>query len=84
MFSTLAKIFFQSGLFAPPPQILDDSIPMPRLFATSKESRIANATPSSTAWYRSALVEYIVIPMNVPRALASLCGERSPMRYGRK
>ena len=37
-FKTAARIFFHSGLFAPPPQILERSIRMPRLRATSRES----------------------------------------------
>ena len=61
MFSTFAIIFFQRGLRARRPQIFVRPIWIPRLSATSKESRIANATPSKTAlghflslWYPSS------------------------------
>ena len=84
MFSTFAIMRLHSGLFAPPPQIFVLSIWMPRDFATSKESRIAKATPSRTAWVISSLVVSIVRPMKVPLASGLLCGERSPIRYGRK
>ena len=49
-----------------------------------KQSRIAKATPSSTAWSRSSLDVSIDIPINVPRAFVSLIGLRSPIKYGRK
>ena len=84
MFSTFAIMRLHSGLFAPPPQIFVLSIWMPRDFATSKESRIAKATPSRTAWVISSLVVSMVRPMKVPLASGLLCGERSPIRYGRK
>ena len=54
------------------------------LVATSKESRMANATPSSMACVISARAVSIVIPTNIARALVSLIGLRSPIRYGRK
>ena len=57
-----------------------DFVDTPRLFATSKLSRMAKATPSSTAWVRSARVVSILMPTNAPRASVSLMGERSPMR----
>ena len=39
--------------------------------------------PSRTAREISALVVRAVNPISAPRAEASLCGVRSPMRYGR-
>ena len=57
---------------------------MPSDLATSTLSRMAKATPSSTACVMSARLVSILMPMNVPRALVSLMGLRSPMRYGRK
>ena len=83
-FKILAIILHQSGLLAPPPQILVRVMGMPRLFATSRESLSAKATPSSTACVISSLVVSMVMPVNVPLALGLLCGDRSPMRYGRK
>ena len=80
----LAIILRQSGLFAPPPQIFVSVTFIPRLLATSNESRIANATPSRTACVISVLSVSIVIPVNVALAAGLLCGERSPIRYGRK
>ena len=77
-------IFFHSGLFAPPPQIFVRLMSIPSDFATSKESLSANATPSKTACVISALVVSIVMPINVPLAFGLLCGERSPIRYGKK
>ena len=82
-YDLFAMIFFQRGLFAPPPQILVRSIGIPSVFATSKESRSANATPSNTAWVISALVVSIVMPIKVALAFGLLYGERSPIRYGR-
>ena len=83
-FITFAMIFFQSGLFAPPPQILVRSILMPSFLATSRESRSPKATPSRTACVMSALVVSMDIPKNTPLASGLLCGDRSPIRYGRK
>ena len=80
MLSTLAIILRQSGLFAPPPQSMERLMSRPRLRATSSESRIAKATPSSTAWVMSARVVSMVMPTRVPRASVSLIGLRSPMR----
>ena len=80
MFSTLARMVFHRGLLAPPPQILLHWISMPRLRATSTLSRMAKATPSSTAWSMSAREVSMVRPIKVPRALVSLMGDRSPMR----
>ena len=71
-------------LFAPPPQIFVRLMSIPSDFATSKESLSANATPSKTACVISALVVSIVMPINVPLAFGLLCGERSPIRYGKK
>ena len=82
--STLAIIVHQSSLLAPPPHILVSVMLIPSDLAISKESLIANATPSSTACVISVLVLSIVIPVNVALASGSLCGERSPIRYGRK
>ena len=79
-FKTFAIIFFQRGLLAPPPQIFERSILMPSFLATSRESLSAKATPSRTACVMSLLVVSIVIPINVPLASGSLCGERSPIR----
>ena len=81
---TLAKILRHRGLFAPPPQTFERGMSMPSDFATSNESRMANATPSRTACTMSERLVSIVIPVKVPRALVSLMGLRSPMRYGRK
>ena len=75
-----AIIFFQSGLFAPPPQIFVRFKSMPRDFATSRESLNAKATPSRTACVMSALVVSIVMPIKVALAFGLLCGERSPIR----
>lgn len=83
-FITFAMIFFQRGLLAPPPQILVRSIWIPRLLATSRESRSPKATPSRTAWVISALVVSMDIPKNTPLASGLLCGDLSPIRYGRK
>ena len=80
IFSTFARIFRQSGLFAPPPQSIERRMSMPSERATSTLSRIAKATPSSIAWVRSAREESIVIPIKQPRAFTSLIGERSPIR----
>ncbi len=71
---------FHSGDLLPPPQMLDRGMLTPRLFATSKLSRMAKATPSSTAWSISARVVSMVMPMKQPRALVSLMGLRSPIR----
>ena len=73
-------IFLQSGLLAPPPQSMERLISRPSERATSKLSRIAKATPSSTAWVMSERVVSMVMPTSVPRALVSFIGERSPMR----
>ena len=73
-------IFFHRGLLAPPPQIREVGISMPSCRATSTLSRMAKATPSSTARVRSALVVSMDMPMKVPRALVSLMGLRSPIR----
>ena len=67
-------------LLAPPPQILELSTPIPRERAISTLSRMAKATPSNTAWTRSARLVSMVMPINVPRALVSLMGLRSPIR----
>ena len=53
---------------------------MPRARATSKLSRMAKATPSSTAWTKSARVVSMLMPVKVPRASLSLMGLRSPIR----
>ena len=82
--STLAIILHHSSDLAPPPHIRVDSTFMPRLLATSKQSLIANATPSRTACVMSLRSVSIVIPVNVPLANSSLCGDLSPIRYGRK
>lgn len=71
-FSTLAIIFFQRGLFAPPPQILVRVRLIPRDLATSSESRSAKATPSSTAWVMSALVVSMLMPRKTALALGLL------------
>ena len=76
----LATIFFHSGLFAPPPQILVRSMRMPKLLATSSESLSPYTTPSSTAWVISSLLVSMVMPIKHALALGSLWGERSPMR----
>ena len=55
-----------------------NSAPMER--AVSTESRMANATPSSTACVISARVVSMLSPMRVPRASVSLIGLRSPIR----
>ena len=81
---TLAKILRHRGLFAPPPQMFERGISIPSDFATSNESRMANATPSKTACTMSDRLVSIVMPVNVPLAFVSLMGLRSPMRYGRK
>ena len=81
---TFAKILRHSGLFAPPPQMFERGISIPSDFATSNESRMANATPSKTACTMSDRLVSIVMPVNVPLAFVSLMGLRSPMRYGRK
>ena len=83
MFITFATIFLQSGLFAPPPQIFVRSGFTPRLLATSSESLSPKVTPSKTACVISSRVVSIVMPMNAALASGSLCGERSPIRYGR-
>ena len=70
----------QSPDLLPPPQMLERGISTPRLRATSKLSRMAKATPSSTAWSRSARVVSMVMPIKQPRAPVSLMGLRSPMR----
>ncbi len=44
----------------------------------------AEGDPSSTAREISAFVVRAVRPINAPRARASACGVRSPIRYGRK
>ncbi len=80
----MARILLHRGLFAPPPQSLVLLACIPRDLATSRESRSANATPSSTACVISARVVSIVSPRNAPLASGSLWGERSPIRYGRK
>ena len=80
IFSTLAIIVFQSVLLAPPPQILELLISIPKDLATSTLSRMAKATPSSTAWVKSERAVSMVMPIKVPRALVSLMGLRSPMR----
>ena len=78
--STLAKMVRHRGDLLPPPQSLLLGMSRPRDRATSKESRMAKATPSSTAWTRSERVVSMVMPTKVPRALVSLMGLRSPMR----
>ena len=57
---------------------------MPRDLATSRLSRMAKDTPSSTAWIKSARVVDMVMPMKVPLARTSLIGLLSPIIYGRK
>ena len=76
----MAKICRHRGDLLPPPQILLVGMAIPRDFATSTESRMAKATPSSTAWSKSPRVVSMVMPTKVPRALVSLMGLRSPMR----
>ena len=73
-------IFFHRGLLAPPPQIMLRLMSSLRDRATSKLSRMAKATPSSTAWVRSVRLVSMVMPIKTLRALVSLMGERSPMR----
>ena len=77
---TFAKIVRHRGDLLPPPQRVERGIFTPMLRATSTLSRRAKATPSSTAWVISARAESIARPMNVPRALVSLMGLRSPIR----
>ena len=77
---TFAMIFRHSGLLAPPPHSLVRGIWTPFFFAASKQSRSANATPSSIASVISPRVVSGRIPMNAPRAVTSLCGLLSPMR----
>ena len=69
-----------NGDLLPPPHRPDRGMFSPRLRATSRESRMAKATPSSTAWVMSARVVSMVKPQNTPRASVSLMGLRSPMR----
>ena len=78
--STFAMMRRQSGERLPPPQMKLRGISTPRERATSKESRMAKATPSSTASVISSRVVSIVMPVNVPRALVSFIGLRSPIR----
>lgn len=75
---------FHSMEREPPPQILERGTESPSPFATSKESRMGerHALQHGLRHIRTAVS--IVIPTNIARALVSLIGLRSPIRYGRK
>ena len=72
--STLARIVRHRGLFAPPPQMRLERISTPWARAISTQSRMAKATPSSTAWVISPRLVSIRRPVNAPRAEGSLWG----------
>ena len=76
----LSDVLDRLSRVAPPPQMVLRTGAMPRLRATSSESRMAKATPSSIASVMAGRVVSIVMPKNAARAPASLCGLRSPIR----
>ena len=82
--SAPATILRHSSLRAPPPHIRVRVTFTPLDFATSRQSRSANVTPSMTASPMSARVVSGRMPTNMLRASTSLCGLRSPIMYGRK
>ena len=69
---------------APPPMTEILSMVAPASMSPSRPSANAKATPSSTAWPMAAASESWLRPNSTPRACGSLCGVRSPDRYGRK
>ena len=74
----------QSRLRDPPPETRPRAAVAPAPRTVSRQSRSANATPSSTARVSAPRPCLIDRPQNAPRASGSACGVRSPARYGRK
>ncbi len=64
----------QSGLVAPPPQMVEAMTSTSSARAICRQSRRAKATPSNTAWVMSARVVSMRRPTKAPRAIASLRG----------